>query len=44
MANCAGAEANVEVKGLLLVVLTDLVAYFAGELAKDSGGAESVGM
>jgi hypothetical protein len=44
MANCAGAEANVEVKGLMLVVLVDLVAYFAGELAKDSGGAESLGL
>jgi hypothetical protein len=44
MANCAEAEANEEVKGLLMVVLVDRVAYFAGELAKDSGGAESVGL
>ena len=44
MANCVRAEANVEVKELLLGVLVDLVAYFSGELAKDSGGTESVGL
>ena len=44
MVNCMGVEATVEVKGLLLVVLADLVVYFDGELAKDSGGAESVGL
>ena len=39
MENCAGAEAKV-----LLVVLVDLAVYFAVDLTKDVGVAESIGL
>ena len=43
MANCTGTDIRTEdVKGLLLVVLVDLVAYFSGDLTKNTGIMQSL--